>query len=67
RQFVLETDGVHDETTADFFNGIGQKRSYGPLTPASSPLRERTSRAPTEKIREATSRIGLSAGPSQRS
>ncbi|WP_316159353.1 MULTISPECIES: hypothetical protein, partial [unclassified Bradyrhizobium] len=26
RQFVLETDGVHDETTADFFNGIGQKR-----------------------------------------
>ncbi|WP_316166664.1 MULTISPECIES: hypothetical protein, partial [unclassified Bradyrhizobium] len=32
RQFVLETDGVHDETTADFFNGIGQKRSYDPLT-----------------------------------
>ncbi|WP_316226787.1 hypothetical protein, partial [Bradyrhizobium sp. SZCCHNS3052] len=27
RQFVLETDGVHDETTADFFNGISPLRT----------------------------------------
>ncbi|WP_316192272.1 MULTISPECIES: hypothetical protein, partial [unclassified Bradyrhizobium] len=37
RQFVLETDGVHDETTADFFNGIGPSRTFPVGTVTSAP------------------------------